>query len=64
MARTKPFTMISAIIFALVALLHVYRLFTNFQVVLGSHTIPLWMSYVGVIVPGILAIMLFRESRT
>jgi F0F1-type ATP synthase assembly protein I len=56
--------MISAIIFALVALLHVYRLFTNFQVVLGSHTIPLWMGYVGVIVPGILAIMLFRESRT
>jgi hypothetical protein len=60
---TTPFTMIAAIIFAIVALLHLYRIFTQFQVVLGSHTIALWWSYVGLVVPGLLAIMLYRESR-
>jgi protein-S-isoprenylcysteine O-methyltransferase Ste14 len=64
MSRTKPFTMIAAIIFAVVALLHVYRLFTHFQVIYGSHTVPLWMTYVGIVIPGVLAVMLYRESRT
>jgi hypothetical protein len=63
MTRTRPFTTIAAIIFAIVALLHLYRLFTHFQVILGNHTIALWWSYVGVVVPGLLAVMLYRESR-
>lgn len=64
MTRTKPFTMISAVIFAAMAVVHLYRLFTHFQVVLGSHTIPMWMSYVGIVLPGLLAVMLYKESRT
>jgi protein-S-isoprenylcysteine O-methyltransferase Ste14 len=64
MTSTKPFTMIAAIVFAIVALLHLYRLFTHFQVILGSHTIPMWWSYVGLVLPGLLAILLYRESRT
>jgi hypothetical protein len=60
---TRPFTLIAALIFACMALVHVYRLMTNFQVILGSHTIPMWVSYLGIIVPGLLAIMLYRESR-
>jgi uncharacterized membrane protein YdbT with pleckstrin-like domain len=64
MTRTRPFTMIVAIIFAIMALLHLYRLFTHFQVVLGSHTIPMWASYVGIVIPGLLALMLYRESRS
>jgi hypothetical protein len=64
MTRNRPFTMIAAFIFAIVALLHLYRLFTHFQVILGSHTIPMWVSYVGLVVPGLLALMLFRESRS
>ena len=61
---SKPFTLIAALIFALMALLHLYRLFTNFQVILGSHTVPMWVSYVGLIIPGLLAVMLYRESKT
>jgi len=63
MTRTKPFTMIAVLIFAIMALLHLYRLFTHYQIILGTHTIPLWVSYVGVVVPGLLAVMLVRESR-
>jgi hypothetical protein len=60
----RPFTLIAAILFALAALLHVYRLFTHFQVVAGSHDIPQWASIVAIVVAGVLAFGLFRESRS
>ena len=59
----RPFTWIASAIFALMALIHLYRLFTHFQIILGSHTIPLWCSYVGVVVPAFLSWMLCREAR-
>lgn len=59
----KPFTMIAAIIFGLMALLHVYRLLTNFQVIVGSHTIPYAVSWAGLAVTALLSWGLFRESR-
>ena len=61
---TRPFTRIAASIFALIALIHVYRLLTDFQIILGSHAIPMWVSYIGLLVPGLLAVMLFREARS
>lgn len=61
---SKPFTLISAIAFVAVALVHVYRIFTRFQVVIGSHHIPLWVSYFGVVIPVLLAVMLLRERKT
>jgi hypothetical protein len=61
---TRPFTLISALVFFAVALLHVYRIFTHFQVVLGSHAMPMWFSYFGVVIPALLAILLLRESKT
>lgn len=60
---TRPFTLLAALIFALMALIHAYRLFTDFQIVLGSHVIPMWVSYFGIIIPGLFAVMLYRESR-
>lgn len=63
MTASKPFTLIAAIIFGLMALLHLYRIFTHFQVVVGSHTIPQEVSYIGLIVTAGLSYMLFREAR-
>ena len=57
----KASALVGAVIFALVALFHLYRLFTHFQVILGTHTIPLWVSWIGLIVPGVLAVGLWRE---
>ena len=59
----KPFTTIAAVIFALMALLHAYRLATHFQVIAGSHTIPYEVSWVGLAVTALLAWGLFREAR-
>ena len=60
----RPFTLIAAILFALMAVLHAYRLATHFQIVAGSHLLPLWLSIIGIAVAGILAVGLYRESRT
>lgn len=64
MTRSRPFTTFAAILFAVAALLHLYRLFTHFQVIAGSHPIPMWVSYIAIVVAGILAWGLFRESRS
>lgn len=59
----RPFTLIAAIIFALMAVVHAYRVFTHFQIVAGSHALPMWLSIVAIVVTAVLAIGLFRESR-
>lgn len=63
MTSNRPFTLIAAIIFGLMALLHVYRLFTHFQVMVGSHSIPQYVSWIAILVTGGLSLMLFREAR-
>ena len=59
----KPFTTIAAVIFGLMALVHLYRLFTHFQIIAGSHPIPELASIVALLVTGALSVGLFRESR-
>ena len=59
----KPFTTIAAVIFALMALLHVYRIATQFQVIVGSQTIAQEVSWVALIVTAVLSYGLFREAR-
>jgi len=63
MTNSRPFTMFAAAIFLVMALLHAYRLVTHFQIILGSHPIPLGASWVGLAVTLALSWMLFREAR-
>jgi hypothetical protein len=63
MTRSRPFTWIASAIFAIAAIVHIYRLFTHFQVVIGSHTIPMWVSYVAIVIAAVLSWMLCREAR-
>ena len=59
----KPFTTLAAVIFGLVALLHLYRVIRPFEIVIAGNVIPQWISIVGLIVAGLLAVMLWRERR-
>jgi hypothetical protein len=59
----RPFTLIAAIVFGLMALAHIYRLLTDFQIIVGNHAIPMWVSIAAIAVTGILSIGLFNESR-
>lgn len=59
----KPFTTAASIVFALVALVHLYRLVKPFPVVVGGTMVPQWISLIGAIVAAVLALMVWRESR-
>ena len=59
----KPFTTVAVAIFALMALAHLMRLVTGFEVALNGQTLPLWPSALGLVVAGTLALMVWRESR-
>jgi hypothetical protein len=63
MTTNRPFTLLAAVIFALMALVHLYRMVTNFQIVLGSHTIPMAASWIAIVITALLAVMLYRESQ-
>jgi hypothetical protein len=62
MTHGRPFTLVAAINFALLALLHGYRAMTQFQVIVGTHEIAQWVSWVVLVVAGLLSVGLFREA--
>jgi hypothetical protein len=49
-------------IFGLVCLAHLVRLFLPFSVMVGSHAVPVWLSAAGFIVTGLLAFWLWMLS--
>jgi hypothetical protein len=59
----KPFTTIAAVIFAAIALIHLYRLVRPFEVAIAGTMLPQWVSLAGLIVAAGLAAMLWRERR-
>lgn len=59
----RPFTTIAGLVFAVMALIHLDRLFTHFRLEVGSHEIPQWVSILGVLIPAAIAAGLFREAR-
>ncbi|HYN46882.1 MAG TPA: hypothetical protein VES64_09335 [Allosphingosinicella sp.] len=59
----KPFTTLAIAVFALIALVHLYRLIRPFAIVVDGAVVPQWASWLGLIVAAGLALMLWRESR-
>jgi len=60
----KPFTTIAVILFTLIAVLHLLRLFAGWQIIVLGFVIPVWWSAFGLVVAGGLALMVWRESRS
>jgi hypothetical protein len=56
----KNYLLISAIIFAVVALLHLVRLATHWSVQVGTVTFPLWGSWLGFLIAAVLSFWAFR----
>jgi len=59
----KVFTMLAVAIFALIALAHAYRLATGCEVVVNGAVVPMWLSWVGLVVAAGLALLVWREAR-
>ena len=59
----KTGTLLAIIVFTLVVIGHLLRLVDGTSVVIDSTSIPMWVSYLGVVVPGLIAFLLWKESR-
>ena len=63
----RLYLVVSATIFLLVALAHLVRVMNGMPVVVGEYDVPMVVSWIGVIVPGLLAgsaIRLVRKGAT
>lgn len=54
---------LAAIIFGVMALIHLGRIFCPFEVQIGTFTVPHWGSYIGFIIFGLLSAYLFKARR-
>ncbi|WP_411895235.1 hypothetical protein [Winogradskyella sp. A2] len=60
----KPYTKIAAVVFAIVALLHLLRAILNLELSVDNAEIPIWVSILGFIIPTILSYGLIKESKS
>ena len=60
----KPFTMIAVAFLALIAVVHLLRLFAGWEVIVVGFAIPVWWSAFGLLIAGGLALMVWREAHT
>ena len=59
----KTGTLLAIVIFTVVALAHLYRLLTATEISIDGDIIPQWISVPGVLVPGLIAWVLWKESK-
>ena len=55
---------VAGTVIGLVSLAHLVRLFSQFQIILGDYPVPVWMSGIGFVVPGLVACWLWSLSRS
>jgi hypothetical protein len=58
----KTFSMVTGAIFAIVALVHLLRILLGWPVVIGDWTVPMWVSWIGLVVAGLLGYFGLRLS--
>ena len=52
--------LVAGIIFGVVAVAHVWRLFTGADLMLGDYSVPLWLSWIGVAITAYLTYASFH----
>ena len=55
--------MIAGIVFALVALVHLWRLVFAVEIVVDGFTLPMWVSVVGFIITIVLSLLMFLARK-
>ena len=51
----KTFSIAAGVIFAVVALFHLVRMYMGWPVMIGDWSVPMWLSWIGLIIAGGLA---------
>ena len=60
----RIFSLITATLFSLIALLRAGRLLRGWSVTIESVVVPVWISWIGLVIAGYLAYQGFRLART
>jgi protein-S-isoprenylcysteine O-methyltransferase Ste14 len=63
MNRSKPFSLVAAVILLVVAAAHLLRIVDGWQVTIADSLIPMWVSWLGMLLAGFVGTMLLREAR-
>lgn len=53
---------VAGTVFGLVALVHLYRLYSHFNLMIGTTEVPYWANFVGAIVAGGLSYWMFSSA--
>ena len=59
----KNIHVVAGLIFAVVAILHLCRILTGFSVIFGSVSMPIWASWIGLIVSACLSYLFFKSAN-
>lgn len=60
----RTFSLVAGVVFGLVALAHVLRILLGWSIVIQDLSVPMWASWIAVIVMGYLAYEGFRLAKT
>lgn len=60
----RTFSLITATLFSVIALLHAVRILHGWQVTIGGGVVPIWVSWIGLVIAAYLAYQGFRLART
>ena len=61
--KQKTFTLTTGIVFSIIAVLHVLRLLLGWEAVIGGWDVPLWVSWIALLLSGYLAYSAFKLSK-
>ena len=59
----KTYFLVAGIIFTLVALFHLVRIYMDWPVMIGGWSVPMWVSWIGLVVAGGLAFFGLRLAE-
>jgi hypothetical protein len=59
----KPFSIVAGLIFTLVALFHLVRIYMSWPVDIGDWSVPMWFSWISLVVAGGLAFFGLRLAE-
>lgn len=60
--NTRTYIIVSASVFSLIAFVHLLRVLFGWEVIISSWSIPLWFSWIGVLIGGVLGYFGFKNA--
>ena len=60
---TKTYSLTVAVIFGIIAVLHALRILLGWDAAIGGWAVPMWLSWLALIIAGYLSYMGYKLSR-